>query len=358
MYSFIEGTTRGYDTFTRAQPDDDKLTLDSFQFFSKLIKKVSTGEFYFLLRASCFLAKSDKAEALFKKNVPYATVPADSEKFLTVTISECPFIYPVFNELPKYLSRLMQFVYLPDTHARHMLYTEGGDNMFVELRKKILDKTMTRDLFDLWLCRWILNIAGFRGHENPVGSVYLTRKTARHLRMLIAELNIFYNSPNHDVMAGYLRRRGEELGVTSKYLSHLGALMRLSTKKEGETLQQWFDSLPSARRRVLEEQYAASVKTMTMTPTYEPAVLDNLLALGCSIAEVVDIYSAIRSKAFAQHNQEVPLSFREAARKENLSPLIEAYRANHALELTMTFAANGSFVPSLAPKRTFACAVS
>jgi len=240
-----------------------------------------------------------------------------------------------------------------------MLYTEGGDNMFAELRKRIQERSITKDQFNIWLCRWIINIAGFRGHENHVGSIYFTNKTATSLRMLIDELTKLWRNPQHDVLTAYLNWRAESLKVKSAYLAHIGALMRLHKVDEGKELQQWFDDLQQDRKEALEKEYAAARKTMKVTPTYQPAVLDNLRVLGCSIAEAIEIYSSIREQAGKAYKggiisgtlkETTPLNFRMASLKENLSPLIEEYRARGTVEFTVDLAADGAFSVKLTQK--------
>ena len=76
-----------------------------------------------------------------------------------------PNIFPGFrNALDK--SSQPIFALLQDTHARHMLYTEGGDNMFQSLRKKIKDKHISNGIS---MAVSLVNlILGFRGYENSL----------------------------------------------------------------------------------------------------------------------------------------------------------------------------------------------
>lgn len=89
---------------------------------------------------------------------------------------------------------------------------------------------------------------------------------------------------------------------------------------------------------------------MQTTPTYAVAIMDNLLSYGCSIAETLDIYTDLVSKASTAYHKaikagvitaETPLCYRDLAFKDNLRPLLEAYRHSGRLpELQLDQKAN------------------
>jgi hypothetical protein len=332
----VKASPEAYQQFIAHQPEDDKLSYESFKKLAALLtRKPSLLQ---AVEASCFIAISDKAKALAKEKK--ASFSFDSEKFLSDTIVQCPEINPILSILNTETKALLPFVYLPDTHGRHMLYTEGGNNMFATLREKLRTGSITQDQYQAWLGRWIINIAGFRGHEDPQGSIYLTEKTAQTLLTLSQELEVLQHNPQYDILRGYLNKRAEQLGLSSLYLAHLGSSMRLYTAAEGKELQAWFDRLPTNAQKQYENAYQELRENLETTPTYEVAVMDNLRSLGCSIAETISIHSQISAKAakayqeaIAQHkiHSKTPLCYRDFAFKNNLVPLLETYRSTGKL---------------------------
>jgi len=276
----------------------------------------------------------------------------DSEKFLTDTIRQCPEIYPVLQSLDQDAQQLMPSVFMENTHARHMLYTEGGNNMFATLRAGIKSGTLSKEQYALWFSRWVINIAGFRGHEETQGSIYLTQSTATSIIALKQELDKLWDNPNYDVLAGYLAIRAQWLQVPNIFLAHIGALMRLHTPEEGMALKTWFNKLSAEQQRVHEASFNTLRYVTQVTPTYEPAVLDNLKALGCSVEEAITIHTLIKLEASQAYcaglNQkriaiDTPLCFRGIAFKDNLEPIVAYYRENGKIP-AITVADNGDVV--------------
>jgi hypothetical protein len=82
------------------------------------------------IRISCFLSISDKAKEVLKENG--YTLSNDSEDFLSqlaVILQENNALFPITKSLTTYQVELLQKVFWPNMHLRHMMYTEGGINM-------------------------------------------------------------------------------------------------------------------------------------------------------------------------------------------------------------------------------------
>jgi len=328
-----EGNQTAYRNFVLKQPESEKLNFATFQIISQLIKNLSPSA-YEAVTASCFITMTDKAKRFAREEgIAYSE---DSEKFLTDTITKCPSIYPLWDEISSGAKALMPYVFLKDTHARHMLYTEGGNNMFAVLKEGIKNRQISKEQYEVWFCRWLINIVGFRGHVEPAGSIYFTQNTADCLMDLKNELDKLWINSDYDVMEGYLKKRAERLKVKSLFLSHLASQMRLYSPEEGAELQKWFDGIGEEMRSKYEAEFRQFCEQTKITSTYGPAVLDTLRDLGCSIAERAEIYSLIRSSTVATYQQAIesgkvksdtPLCFRSMALKANLQQIIEQYRA-------------------------------
>jgi len=354
---FCEGGPVAYQNFIEQQPANDQLEQQAFTIFSNLLQQLHPAARE-AVEASCFITPSQKAQELaaLKK----IQLPSDSEKFLTDAITFCPEIYPIYNSLSSEAKQYMPDVFLQDTHGRHMLYTEGGNNMFIALKQRIKNQSLTKQAYETWFCRWVINIAGFRGHESPRGSIYLTQKNAKALLALKNELDKLWENPDHDVLAAYLKIRAEFLGINSLFLAHIGSLMRLYFTEEGTLLNIWFDALPQVPQQNYEESYRQFRSSIIVTPTYEPAVLDNLLSLGCSITEAMILHTMIKASASEIYsngirekfiNPSTPLCFREIARQEVLKPLILEFRSYGKIfgEFKVTASGDINYTPDNKP---------
>jgi len=149
--------------------------------------------------ATFFITKTETANQLVLE--AGVTASADSEKFVSETLAQCPQIYPIYNGLPTGAQALLPYAFIMDSHGRHMLYTEGGNNMFEYLRaliKKGLSdpnfRPLAEALYKLWFSRWIVNIAGFRGHVDDRGSLGLSicrlQKNKKSMRKVMSNSEI------------------------------------------------------------------------------------------------------------------------------------------------------------------------
>ncbi len=330
-----DGSETAYQQFVAAQPAADTLERAQFQIWSDLIKTLSlSAAAEQCLVASCFITKSDEADRAAKK-LP-EKVAGDSERFITDVVTQSPTLFPICKDFEEEDRYLLLFVFLKNSHARQMLDMEGTRALFDFLREQIKQGTLMPYQYDLWFARWVLNIAGLKGHVEPRGAYYFTRGLAKSLEALKNALDTLWTDPDHDVYLSYLTFRKTQLGVSHLYLAQLGAMLRMHTPDKGAEIQAWFDGLLPTTQTELTDAFEARLITLRVAPTYKPVVLDNLLGLGCTIAEALTIFSQMESKAMHQYEQairvgqmkeDVPLCYREFAKADSLEHLLAYYHA-------------------------------
>lgn len=347
-----KGDAEAYKKFVQEQPEEDKLNPDSFKRLDYIKRLSSTARE--AVYASGFFVKSKIADDLAKDAGIQASV--DSEIFLTDTITQRPNIYPIYRKLSTEAKNFLSIAFLRDTHLRQMLSAEGGRNMFKVLRELIKSGEITREEYEVWFARWIVNIGGFRGHVNEKGSIYLTQKVANTIFALKESLDKLWENADYDVFSDYLQKRADWLGLggDNLYLAHIAALADLHTKEEGIELQNWFNTFSLKKQNELKEGFEQFCDCK-VTPTYTPGVITTLKDLGCNISERLDIFVQITEAASAAYREAVaneekerivadeekaienketlfssiPLCYREVARKDNLIPIIKQYRDSH-----------------------------
>ena len=336
LHLLESGTDLAYQEFTVAQPLDDRLSRTDFQYWAEWMQTIVVSPAARqCLVASCFITKSDAA-VLAAQKLP-GPVSGDSERFITDVVCQSPTLFPMSKYFASDAQELLPFVFLQNSHGRHMLDGEGNRLLYAYLRTQIKQGRITRDQYELWFARWVLNIAGLKGHVDPRGAYYLTQGLATSLRALKHALDTLWDNPDYDVYLAYLTFKQQQLGVSHLYLASLGALLRKHTAAAGADIQAWFGNLPQATQLQYTQAYERCLESLVTAPTYQPVVADNLLGLGCSIAKTLTLFTQIDAKAMVLYEQaiqdhsigeDVPLCYREFAYTESLEHLVAYYDAH------------------------------
>lgn len=343
------GSHEDYEDFVAPQTDPDapRLTEVSFQQLSREITELDPVS-YEVIRATAILdsvtlspeARKRAAKALDKPD------PEDSVDFLSATAPYAGKIYPLAHSIiTKHPSaaRLFEIVYLPHSHLRHMMYNEGSLSMYTVLNTGIQDKSISRNDLNLWYDHWVVNIAGFRGHSEPAGSVYLTENTWRSMNQLKLLLDRLFMEPKMNPMQVYLQKRGQWLHLNTLTrnpdeffaLASLGATARSFTPAEGLELYASFKSLPeNEQKQWIQHSRRQLTALATPSPTYGPAVYANAIAIAGlpeTVRKVLPVMlrvyqEAERMRAEGQLADDMPLSFRELARKPVLNSILSSHR--------------------------------
>lgn len=304
------GSKQAYDQFIAAQLVSHKTKLLSFNSFNKLSKHIQQLNplDYELIEASTIMSAvslSAEASRLAQAAVNVDQV-SDNFEFMAATVRIDANIYPIAAKLIQDYANAKKLLYIlfpPQTNFRHMLYTEGGANMFKYLRTMIKHQYIQRAELDLWYAYWITHIAGFRGHLSVDGSVYLTEQVFQAMTELKAKIDVMLETPNYDPLEPYLEYRAELLGFKNLprkqrlLLAHLGSLMRLYNVEDGRRLSASFQQLPFAyRTKLLEPEH--------LTTTYSPALFANMLELtDRNIEQTVQVIVPIYFKALQIYQQ-------------------------------------------------------
>ena len=288
-----QGGNQAYREFIAPQlsSDSQPLSYQDFSSLSNLFKNLTATELETLSAAAIIsaVALSPKAKtaaaAVFHK-----PLPQDSIQFLSLTASKAGDIYPlarsVIDTHPS-AARLFTIVFFPGSHFRHMMYNEGSLNMYLPLKKAVAEKRISKREMQLWYSYWVDNIAGFRGHISPRGSIYLTENTYRAMTALWQQLEHMTTNVSWNPMAGYLKIRSQWLGINNYQgvseneklsLAALGATLRLFTPEQGRTLLQAFRSL-TPRQQADWVYYQNNQRQLSdrPSPTYAPALFSNAL---------------------------------------------------------------------------------
>lgn len=330
------GNQDAYQQLIAPQTDSSnpRLNRDSFNQMAKLIGSMSQ-ESYEVLEAGAILSAVTLSPAARSKASPVMKekLPQDSVQFLSVTMAKATEIYPLARHIVrKYPSaaRKFEIIFLPDSHLRHMMYSEGSLAMYSTLKKGFSDGSLRQSDLDLWYAHWLVNIAGFRGHIDPVGSLYLTQRTFMAMNLVKVSLDKMYLNTKVNPIQIYLQKRSNWLHLSSwtkkpeerLALASLAAMLRLFTPQDGKVLFSCFRKLSGENQQRWIAHVQQQLKVLAEpAPTYAPALFANAIEVAgvCETIKkvlplVLDAYRlGEKMRSAGVLGSHTPLSFRELA---------------------------------------------
>ncbi len=341
------GLPENYLAFVKPQPEASRLTQESFNHLSALIRKLDDAE-YTALETSVILSSvtlSQPAKEQTALALPNKSYPVDTVQFLAFTAPHANTIYPLARAHTKthpQTEKLLTVLFQPDSHFRHMLYVEGGVGMYKNISRQIQNKQLTAAGLNLWYAGWVANITGFRGHIAPNGSLYLDEHTFQSMQRLKAGLDRMLQEPGYAPLADYLAWRAERLGFNGRLdngisefgLAWLSAILRIHQAKDASQLVTAWHQLPEPTRKKLAEHVSRLLTQPDLpTPTYGPAVFANALAItegnmGATLKATLPVYFSALEQA-EQHKQagkmaqDIPVNFNAVADTKILQQLLQ-----------------------------------
>ncbi|OGT06989.1 MAG: hypothetical protein A2103_01495 [Gammaproteobacteria bacterium GWF2_41_13] len=303
MLGLFELLLKGeYAAFTKEQKKP--LSLAAFQQLSEEANLLNANELA-AIRASCFFVISDSAREQLKKVTSQDVF--DSEVFLTrVTeaLLKCDkeqrgSLMPYSALLTESQFTLLSQCYLENCHLRHMMFTEGGKNMFKGLEQA------EPSAIKLWKWRWLCNLFGFNGNStyydqdvhDIVAELFKKIKATKNPHQLLVE----YLCWRAD-RAGFLQRSGSDIDENEKlFLGHLAAFGNKVTILDVESGQEilrgylYFRDQLHGGLTPAADYVQYFIPNVQVTPTYIPALMN----------AVYDILSNVKDQEFQSLQQKM-----------------------------------------------------
>lgn len=301
----LNGSDTAYELFTKSQPEEVRLTRESFRDLQAQAQKLLKSRFKNLSEEQIAqvmelalilgdMGKSERAREVFKQYGVYAPDHDDFHGEAMRVLEKHPHICSSFFVLPAAAKELLiQSANL--AHYGHITHLEGSIEMFDQLvgQKENLDPFMLS--FDLFV--HTCDVAGALGHVENQSSLVYNEQTHQAMQAMkeAVEIVIGPETSAVDALNCYLEKRAAWLHLDSadpsdRVLTRIGAMLRLFTEKDGQILREAFRELDveMQERIALELDIREDNPYNLRTPTYMPAVLVNLsnnLSLGESREE-------------------------------------------------------------------------
>ncbi|HEY5234761.1 MAG TPA: hypothetical protein VIJ14_01175, partial [Rhabdochlamydiaceae bacterium] len=342
----LNGSDKAYQEFTAAQPENVRLTRESFQQLHAQGKSLLDSNYQDLsplqmqqsMETALVLGdigKSERARDVFR---PYGANAPDHDDFYGEALKVLqtrPRLSRSFMKLPFAAKQLLGKV-ANLAHYGHVIHLEGGPSMFTKLKNSdVAAKDPTALSFDLFV--HTCDVAGALGHVNNTSSIVYTEQTHLAMQAMASACRVLSDptKTETDAYNAYLTVRASWLGLNpsdrdDRVLTRIAAMLRLFTPEEGSALKNAILQLSSQDRQRIVSQFDVRFgEEIGRTPTYMPAVLVNLSNnkdLGATSTERLS-QAVIRGLPFIarvleQHQQqilqhqadpEIPLNFNQVA---------------------------------------------
>lgn len=350
LHLIFDGSNDSYEKFIKDQPEDNKLSRQSFNELhlqgKHLLKLISQGiselEIIQALETALVLGdigKSERAREIFKSFGAKAPDHDDFHEEVIQILQIHPELCPSYNRLTLAAKKLItESANL--AHYGHITHIEGGSHMFSKLKQSnVLSDNPIYFLFDFFV--HACDVAGALGHINNQSSPVYTESCHRALQAVF-ESSMLLATPYKteiDAYNTYLKIRAKWLGLDiqekiDRVLVRMGTMLRLVTPTDGSILKEAILHLPLAIRDQIIDEFDG--EEFERTPTYMPALLVNLLnnpALGESkaerLAQAVMIGLPFITRVLKAHRQHllfgeadptIPLNFNRAAEVAKSNP--------------------------------------
>lgn len=349
----LNGSDRAYQEFTAAQPEDVKLSRQSFAALHEqgafLLRSnwngLSEKEMAQAMETSLVLGDMGKSEMARELFNPFQIKAPDHDDFHGEALHELvkhPDLCPSFARLPSAAKNLLvEMANL--AHFGHVTHLEGTSVMLKNLREsQIASKDPAALGFDLFV--HTCDVAGAAGQINHRSSLVYSELTHRAMQAMESAVGTLADpfKTEKDAYFSYLDVRASWLGldpsgIDGRALARVGAMMRLFTPEDGAILKHALGQLDKKNRtRIVAHLDVKDEEQPGRTPTYMPAVLVNLMnnkELGATreerlvkavefglpfIGRVLEKHKTLLTKN--QIDPNVPLNFNQAAGIAKSSP--------------------------------------
>lgn len=349
-YSFellLRGGINAYYEFTQAQKLETRLDFEIFESLSKEARELP-NDVKIAVRASCFLTiitgKTDKELA-----AQGIVLSRDSEEFLTQLADELiknKNLIPLTSDFTDSQLYLLLKLYWPKTHLRHMMHSEGAENMTRSLIDGFKNKRFTHDDFIAWKWRWLAILFGFKPgyYDNEI-----------HLLVskVITQLLVMEIDPSHNFFRNFLLKRAELAGLSEPrlqltpsqrmLLGHIAAYCNVINVVNAELGAAILSGYQQFKLELNDDKYwlenaylSYCLDPNSASHTYVPAIMNNSITIFKNILKMSDFDSlrlatqfiCLLFKSLYSFSHEKSISCMTLAAPERLKEVLSTWLAD------------------------------
>jgi len=338
----LKGDKESYQKFIKEQPEDKKLPMDVFFTLSKEAQQLDE-DIKQAIRVSCLLVKSKCTDELIRD--AKIDLEDDSEYYLTQAVNNQDILnlLPLTRSLKQNVFKFLKYCFWEKSHFRHMMYTEGRNNMTHFLN--LLEFNDEKKGIDVWKWRWLINLMGFKGSS--------TAKYFHNETYIIVEKVICLLKQQKEIfLEKYLIERAKMAGFYNlnfndrevKLLAHLAAYaseIDISTFDMEKFIILGYRKFKEVNEDInlakLYEEFRENKNVRI--PTYTPAVLNSSYVLLKNNLELAVLFTCqlLSSVYTLQTKTNLIISCRDIADKVNLKLILEKWQsADYHVQFNIT----------------------
>jgi len=349
-----------YAEFTVDQPEEDKLSKDSFAKLSARFHNLTPSQIDTQIRASVIAAitLSPKAQELATTRLGESSFPYDSVMFSGKTVTDCGDMYPIYKSAEPKVQIMLRFCFPDDNrHWRHAFFLENSSCL-----KKIQRKTTECDIdskeslkeeISTWLTYWLINALGFNGHIGTLqGSSFMTESVFQRAMMLNETIDKLSEDSTVDVFKEYcilclnylnVKVLNPEIAILVVRTLNMANIFNVDAAKD---LKQYI-----ATQRLLPlAQHHNEVFKSGKIATYLPGFLQNVWAIASTDKKIEILLHAISWASKVIENSDAPITSFRLVDKAKIEQLIDSGfsdepKINKKGEITITAESTHSLSP-------------
>jgi hypothetical protein len=328
----LDGTEKAYQEFTAAQPENIRLTKESFQSLHEQTKKLINSNYQGLNPAQMqqaletavvlgWMGKSEHARKIFSPFGATAPVNTDFYGQMLDVLKNQPRLARSFARLP-YAGKqlLLKAANLAD--YGQITHLEGGPSLLTKLKESDVPETdLTALSFDLLVHTCVF--AGSMGEAHKTSSMAYTQQTHQTLQAVSQACHLLSDSDKTEADAydSYLAVRASWLGFNAsdpedRVLTRIGALLKLFTSEEGAALKNAISQLsPDDRMRIFTQFDVLSGKEQNIPGVLASLYNNQFLAEipTTRISQAVVFGLPFIARVLEQRQAEISLNFNQVA---------------------------------------------
>ncbi|UNM06390.1 MAG: hypothetical protein H6925_01325 [Holosporaceae bacterium] len=351
LHVFNQGGDAAYSWFVQNQKTHP-LTRKNFDKISALVQEVVSKYGLDLIETNLILGDLGKTPKARDLAAPHGVTEGDHDIFLAKCLEHCPDIFPTYVKLGAEQKDIIQ-KYAGLVHFGHLWHVEGTA---IKMLSHLKETGVMKDAsdFDFEYVTHICDIAAVLAHVSQNGSLILTDDAFETMEEAMETVRALAGMAPNKALQIYLNLRAKRIGLdgiqdvaTRNVLARLAAMMRLRVRDDalGKELLAAWESMPN-KEQVLQVLDPMSEDT-TPTPTYVPAVLENMrnalskhmapqdtlnAAIGTALPWMVKVIEAYKEGKGTTYPDELTLNF---------NPIGGVVRdAPHALDTNPAFEIN------------------
>jgi hypothetical protein len=272
--------TGDYEGFVQGQPENVRLSRESFLEISMLVRRVayntSTRDALFSFLVFNNVGKSEAVVKYLKS--ASGLHETNHQRTMSQVLSLYAFVSPTYQRLDEFQRQAVLSSFEREFNLAQLAQGEAPAAYLAEHAAR------TKEQREFYLATSLLKVAAARGHDSVLGSLVMTQPVYNGIKTAIDGVEQMTNTKQSvaQTYEEFLRQRAKVILPadlqTKTWIARVGLMFRCSNQADGKDLTTAIADLPAHDQKVLEREFSATgfKGDPALLLYYGPAMLDNL----------------------------------------------------------------------------------